>query len=381
MTTTSPDRTITSPVCNALPSDGSLCLRDSFGRNIDYLRISLTDRCNLRCVYCIPEEGVPSLRREEILTLEEIETISALAAEQGIKHIRLTGGEPLIRKGIVDLIHSLKAIPGIESVALTTNGILLGTMAQELKEAGLDRVNISLDSLDPKQYHAITRRGHLSDALKGIDAALTHGLDPVKINVVAIRRFKQDFTTFANLTIDQPLHVRFIEYMPVGHVHDDSSASSSLSNNMTGFSWAADDVISAQEIFMTLTQELTAQNKGALIPLPPSTSTLNSDDAESCGPEGWGPATYYQIKGAQGTIGFISAVSEHFCSSCNRLRLTSDGRLRSCLFSDAEVSLRDALRNHGSEGVYQAFERTLKTKPAGHHNRLGTARSMNQMGG
>ena len=191
-------------------------MKDSHGRTIDYLRISLTDRCNFRCIYCMPEEGVQSLAHEDILRIEEIEEAVRVAAGMGIRSIRLTGGEPLVRLGVVDLVRAIAHTPGIENVSMTTNGVLLPKMAADLKEAGLSRVNISLDTLDPAQFRQITRRGELQQTLDGIDAALAAGFNPVKINAVAVRSLDQDYLAFAKLSIDRPLHVRFIEYMPVG---------------------------------------------------------------------------------------------------------------------------------------------------------------------
>lgn len=371
-------------------------LHDTFGRTIDYLRISLTDRCNLRCLYCMPEEGVPSLCQEKILRLEEIERIVSVAAKCGIKHLRLTGGEPLVRKGITDLIYALKRIPGIESIALTTNGILLPPMAAALKEAGLDRVNISLDSLDAAQYHAITRRGNLKDALAGIEAAFSYGFDPVKINVVVVRHLQQDFAAFARLTLDKPLHVRFIEFMPIGHTNppDNSTcmpaqtahASSDIActsahaarmpatfsqedqNQKALIPWSSDDVVFASEIRTLLQEALDREHMGSLVPL-------------SKAPTGWGPASYLKIAGAQGSIGFISALSNHFCASCNRLRLTADGKLRPCLFSDEEFDIREAVRSGSEKDIQQIFDKALRKKPESHHYRQGTKRSMSQVGG
>lgn len=358
-------------------------LHDTFGRTIDYLRISLTDRCNLRCLYCMPEEGVPSLCQKKILRLEEIERIVSVAAKCGIKHLRLTGGEPLVRKGITDLIYALKRIPGIESIALTTNGILLPPMAAALKEAGLDRVNISLDSLDAAQYHTITRRGNLKDALAGIEAAFSYGFDPVKINVVVVRHLQQDFAAFARLTLDKPLHVRFIEFMPIGHTTcppDNSTcmpAQSSCSpaafpqedqNQKALIPWSSDDVVFASEIRTLLQEALDREHMGSLVPL-------------SKAPTGWGPASYLKIAGAQGSIGFISALSNHFCASCNRLRLTADGKLRPCLFSDEEFDIREAVRSGSEKDIQQIFDKALRKKPESHHYRQGTKRSMSQVGG
>ena len=370
---------------------------DTFGRTIDYLRISLTDRCNLRCVYCMPEEGVTTLDHEAILRLEEVEEAVRIAAQNGIKHLRLTGGEPLVRKGIVDLIRRLKQIEGIENIALTTNGILLPSLAKELKEAGLDRVNISLDSLDAIQYHTITRRGNLEDVLAGIDAALDYGFNPVKINVVAIRHLQQDFAAFARMTLDKPLHVRFIEFMPIGTIESElppaipvppkkpenkklgssSNPSAHIKEKTSGIPWSSDDVISADEIRKSINESLTKQGFGELIPL--GTATGNSLENES--PVGWGPATYFKIKGAQGTVGFISAMSNHFCASCNRLRLTADGKLRPCLFSDNELDIRTALRKGSKNDIQNVFSEALHIKPKEHYHQQGTKRTMSQVGG
>lgn len=370
---------------------------DTFGRTIDYLRISLTDRCNLRCVYCMPEEGVTALDHKDILRLEEVEDIVKIAAQRGIKHLRLTGGEPLVRKGIVGLIHRLKQIEGIESIALTTNGILLPSMAKELKKAGLDRVNISLDSLDETQYHAITRRGKLADALAGIEAALNYGFDPVKINVVAVRHLQQDFAAFTRMTLDKPLHVRFIEFMPIGTIEgelpaavpapfkkfeneklNDLSKPSSLPNQKkNGIPWSGDDVISVEEIRKSINKSLEKEGFGALVPL----GTTMDNPLKEKRPTGWGPATYFKIKGAQGTVGFISAMSNHFCASCNRLRLTADGKLRPCLFSDNELDIRSVIRKGPENDIQDVFDEALHIKPKEHYHQQGTKRTMSQVGG
>lgn len=333
-------------------------MKDAYARTIDYLRISLTDRCNLRCVYCMPEEGVPPLCHNEILRMEEFAQIVRVAAKMGIKHVRLTGGEPLVRKGICDLVRSIKATPGIESVAVTTNATLLERMAPDLKEAGVDRVNISLDTLDAKQFHAITRRGNLDDALRGIEAAFKVGFDPIKINVVAVRRLNQDFASFARLTMERPLHIRFIEYMPVGHSVEEG-----------GCGWGPEDVIPTKELIQTISTATAKAGLGELLPA--------GDDR----PLGWGPANYYELEGAKGTIGFISSVSNHFCASCNRLRLTADGRIRPCLFGDEEFDIKTALRNEGPVAAQRVLEQALSHKPESHHHRVGTARMMSQVGG
>lgn len=334
-------------------------MRDGHGRIIDYLRISLTDRCNFRCIYCMPEEGVDALSHEEILRIEEIEAIVRVATRIGIRSVRLTGGEPLVRKGVVDLVSSLKAMDGIENISLTTNGVLLPGMAADLKQAGLSRVNISLDTLDPAQFTEITRVGQLESTLKGIDAALETGFNPVKINAVTVRSLDQDFLEFAKMSIDRPLHTRFIEYMPVGE-----------SSGSDGSGWGKQDVIPSEELLQIINERASAEGLPALVP-------LDGDDK----PLGWGPARYFQFPGAQGTVGFISPLSRHFCSECNRLRLTADGKLRPCLFSDEEIDVRSALREGGEEAVYECFLEALHLKPDEHHDKVGTERNMSQIGG
>ncbi len=332
-------------------------MKDGQGRQIDYLRISLTDRCNLRCIYCMPEHGVKSIPHESILTLEEVHKAIECASQLGIKHIRFTGGEPTVRKGLLGLIERTAQTPGIESVALTTNAILLPNMATDLKAAGLSRVNISLDTLDAEQYRFITRRGNLDDALKGVEAALSSGLSPVKLNTVVVRSLNQDLLSFARLTVDAPLHVRFIEYMPIGSGED-----------CGGCGWGLDDVVSAKEIIETINMQAQSIGLGSL---QPTTAT----------PDGWGPAQYYRLPDAQGTVGVISAISNHFCASCNRLRLTADGKIKPCLFSDTEYDIRSALRKGDKEEVLSVFEAALSHKPSGHEHRVGTRRMMSQVGG
>ncbi len=333
-------------------------MKDHLGRTIEYLRISLTDRCNYRCIYCMPEEGVVSLPHEQILRIEEIAHLVRIAAELGIKSVRLTGGEPLVRKGVVDLVRDVANTPGIENVSLTTNGVLLPKMADDLKRAGLSRVNISLDTLDEDQFAYITRRGHLHETLDGIEAALEAGFDPVKINAVTVRSLNQDYLAFARLSVDRPLHVRFIEYMPVGD-----------SAGVAGCGWGPADVVPNEEVLATINSRAREEGLPELVP------------AGGDKPLGWGPARYWEFPGAKGTVGFISAMSNHFCSQCNRVRLTADGKLRPCLFSDVELDVRDALRAGDDEGVRAAFAEALRIKPDEHHNKVGTERNMSQIGG
>lgn len=334
---------------------------DQHGRTIDYLRISVTDRCNLRCLYCMPEEGVSWKPHDAMLSLEEIARFVRIAATEGFKRIRLTGGEPLVRKGIVGLVEELHGIPGIESVAMTTNGILLTEMAEQLKAAGLSRVNISLDTLDPEQFRYITRRGDINEVFAGIDKALEVGFKPVKINAVVVRSLHQDLLAFARMSIDRPLHVRFIEYMPVG----DSSG------GKEGLGWTKADTIPNEELIGLINEQAEAAGIGTLEPITSRVET----------PDGWGPARYYHFKGAEGTVGFISALSRHFCGECNRLRLTAEGELLPCLFSDAQYDVKTALRSGDSDAVRLVLREALGSKPDEHHHRVGTDRMMNQIGG
>lgn len=333
-------------------------MKDGLGRTIEYLRISLTDRCNFRCIYCMPEEGVCSLPHDEILRIEEMAHVVRIAADLGIKSVRLTGGEPLVRKGVVDLVREIANTPGIENVSMTTNGVLLPKMADDLKRAGLSRVNISLDTLDPDQFKYITRRGELHQTLDGIKAALEAGFDPVKINAVTVRSLNQDYLAFARLSVDRPLHVRFIEYMPVGDTSVDA-----------GTGWGKDDVIPSEELFDIINERAAAAGLPALRP------------AGATKPLGWGPARYFEFPDALGTVGFISPLSRHFCSECNRLRVTADGKVRPCLFSDTEYDVRTALREGDDAAVRDVLLTALGAKPDDHHDKVGTDRKMSQIGG
>ena len=332
-------------------------MKDSFGRTIDYLRISVTDRCNFRCLYCMPEEGVVSMNPADILRGHEIVAIARIAAECGIKPIRLTGGEPLVRKGMVQNVADIAAIDGIEDIALTTNGVLLVRYAHDLKAAGLSRVNISLDTLDAQKFAYITRGGNVEDTLAGLHAAFEAHLEPVKVNAVVIRSLEQDLFAFAKMTIDKPLHMRFIEYMPVGK-----------SAGINGGGWGMNDVVSCEEMREIINAQAV---KCALPPL----------EVADVKPKGWGPASYYAFPGAQGTVGFISPVSNHFCKECNRVRLSSDGKLRTCLFSDDELDIKTALRTGGEEAAREVFKQAVFMKPKENNNTIGTKRKMSQIGG
>jgi cyclic pyranopterin phosphate synthase len=338
---------------------------DSHGRNIEYLRISITDRCNLRCRYCMPPGGVTWKDPSEILTYEELLRFVRVVVDEGISKIRITGGEPLVRGGVVEFVHDLAAIEGIDSLALTTNGTLLPRFADDLVSAGLRRVNISLDSLDPETYSQITRGGKLEDALAGIDAAFAAGFDPVKLNVVVVRSLDQDLLGFARMTLDRPVHVRFIEYMPIGEASEGSGC------HADGLEvWTREDSVPSDELLAKLRDLALEAGLGELAP-------VERDKA----PGGWGPAHYFKFPGAPGTVGVISPLSHHFCGECNRLRLTADGRLRPCLFSDHELDVRTALREGTEADVRALVLKALADKPESHQMRVGTDRKMSQIGG
>jgi cyclic pyranopterin phosphate synthase len=324
---------------------------DNFNRPISYLRISVTDRCNLRCVYCMPPEGVPCRSHEEILRYEEIELIARAAASLGISKVRLTGGEPLVRLGFAELVRMLARIPGIDDLAMTTNGTLLARYAVELAEAGLKRVNVSLDTLRAERFRQITRRGNLTAVFEGIAAAKEAGLVPVKINTVVVRGLNDDEAVdFARLTLEGDWHVRFIELMPLG----------------TNAAWVGDGYVSAGEVRRQIEDAL-----GELVPAKVGV--------------GNGPARYYRLPGAVGTIGFITPISEHFCYQCNRLRLTADGRLRPCLLSDYEIDLRTPLRQGADLAeVRELLIYSIRAKPERHHldeNIAPRKRAMSEIGG
>jgi GTP 3',8-cyclase len=335
-------------------------LIDSCYRPINYLRISVTDRCNLRCVYCMPSEGIRLISHDEMLTYEEILTIVKAAVELGISKIRLTGGEPLVRAGLPEFISILAKVEGIEDISLTTNGILLKQYADMLKRAGLKRVNISLDTRNPEKFACITRHNKLAEVIEGIEAAKISGLNPVKINVVAMRGVNDDeILDFARLTIDCGWHVRFIELMP-------------FTSNSCSDIGANDKIDKLQADFISITE--IKEKMDILGKMEPVRSIVGS-----------GPAKYFRFHNAKGTIGFISPVSQHFCEDCNRLRLTADGKLRLCLFSDDEIDLRPLLRSGTTqEKVKEVIMEAVKSKPKQHLLARGPVpgkRFMSQVGG
>jgi cyclic pyranopterin phosphate synthase len=325
-------------------------LKDSFDRRIDYLRVSITDKCNLKCVYCTPSKGIKRFNETEILTDDEIIRFIRIACKQGLKKVRITGGEPLIRKDITKLVSAIKQT-GIPELSLTTNGILLSELAGDLKKAGLDRVNISLDTFDPERYRGITKGGDIRRVLKSIEEAERIGLSPLKINFVPIRGLNDDeILSFASLTFKHDYHVRFIEFMPA---------------SCNGL-WKKDKFVSSDEILKKI------RGLGRL-------DILNF--------RGRGPSRNFRIKGAAGVIGIISPLSDHFCGYCNRLRLTANGKIRPCLFSKEEIDIKIPLRSGASdEDIRDLFIRSIKLKPQRHtlnENKTSSShlKAMSEIGG
>jgi cyclic pyranopterin phosphate synthase len=331
-------------------SDNQGAMHDTFGRRLHYLRVSLTDACNLRCVYCMPEDitfrpAAALLQDDEILTLVKV------AASLGVDKVRLTGGEPTIRRGVVELVRAISAIPGIQRIAMTTNGIRLGELAGPLADAGLCQINVSIDSLRPDRFHAITRRGDLDDVWRGIAAAQAAGMDPIKLNCVVTRGFNDDeVSDLAKLTLVNPWEIRFIELMPLGSVA----------------TFQEDQVVPAAETRQRIEAEL-----GPLALEP--------------GHNGHDPAKHYRLAGALGRLGFISSVTEPFCSGCNRLRLTADGRLRLCLLRDDEADLLTPLRAGADFATLRGImAEAAYRKPWGHRleeHDIAKSREMSQIGG
>lgn len=326
-------------------------LRDRYHRTIDYLRISVTDRCNLRCLYCMPERGPDARGRDDLLGFDQIERIVRTALDLGIKKIKITGGEPLLRKGLVQLVERLAALKRVADLSLTTNGVLLRHYARDLARAGLHRVNISLDTLDPSKYRFLTGCDALPQVLEGLDRAVDVGLTPVKINAVVVRGINDDeIEDLVRLTLDRPLHVRFIELMPLGNKEF----------------WRPERFLPGDEV------KRRCKSLGRLLPLE---GTSNS------------PARPYRLAGAKGVIGFINPVSSPFCEDCNRLRLSCNGRLRPCLYSDVEVDLRKALfnGNRSQAGLADLIYLAAGLKPLGHQMEVKTEKSsrcaMWQLGG
>ena len=315
-------------------------MKDSFGRTIDYLRLSVTDRCNYRCTYCMPEAGVCKRAHAEILSIEELYEIAAAAVRCGVKKLRLTGGEPLVRRGILELCRMLRSLPGLETLTMTTNAGLLAPVARELKDAGVDRLNISLDTLDAARFAAITRRGRLDDALAGLRAAKEAGFTNTKINAVLLGGVnEEDIAPLAALTKDEDISVRFIELMPMGECAH----------------WPAARFLPADAVLRVL----------------PELTLVDTD----------GVAERYRLPGARGTVGLIRPMSCKFCSRCSRLRVTADGKGKPCLHSGEELSLRGL---HGA-ALEAAIRDAAMKKPAAHAldaaHPSRAARDMNEIGG
>lgn len=318
-------------------------MKDSFGREINYLRISVTDLCNLRCRYCMPQEGIPKLSHEDVLSVEEIETLAKAFVNLGINKIRLTGGEPLVRRGILDIVERIGKLEGIKDFAITTNGVLLKNLAQELKNRGLKRVNISLDTLKEEKYKYITRIGNIKDVLEGIEVAKKVGLTPIKINTVLVRGFNDDeIEDLARLTEREEIDVRFIELMPIGEA---------LKN----------------ESIKYISNQIVLEKLPELIP-------LEKKDPSS-------PAVYYKLPDAKGRIGLINPISCKFCKYCNRVRLTAQGKMKLCLHSDEEVDLKEALRK--GQDIESIIIDAINRKPESHQLERGQyiTKKMYQIGG
>lgn len=326
----------------------SITLRDGFGRSIEYLRISVTDRCNFRCLYCMPLEGLEWLPKADILSYEEIARVVTQLAPLGLRRLRITGGEPTLRPDLEALIRMLRAIPEIEDISLSTNGVKLPALAETFARAGLDRVNMSVDSLRPDRIKAISRRNTDFDPIAAAVAAEAAGLSPIKLNVVVMRGINDDeVCEFARLTLEHDWHVRFIELMPVGEMRE--------------LTW--DHVVPSDEILRRLE---------SVSPIEPAIAPSRGN----------GPARYFRFHGAAGTVGIITPMSHTYCGSCNRVRLTADGRLRTCLFGEEETDLRTPLR----EGVplEPFFRSALASKPEQHHllqMSVGGLRALSQVGG
>jgi len=307
---------------------------DKYDRDINYLRVSITDRCNLRCTYCRPKEGISLRGHDDILRYEDIIRVVSQAVKMGLIKVRLTGGEPLVRRGFVEFARDLRKIQGLQDISLTTNGILLDRYAEDIFKAGITRINISLDSLDKDKYFQVTRGGNLDDVFRGIAAAEKAGFSPIKINTVVMNGFNDnEALDFARLALTKPFQIRFIEIMPVSSVNVNQP----------------DDFLPANRLFETISQHFK---------LEPVAGKKSKSD---------GPAKIYKVKGGSGEIGFINPVSDHFCSTCNRLRLTADGKLRACLLKDEEIDLNAALSRHCDDDELAALiHQAILLKPEKH---------------
>ena len=324
---------------------------DHYNRRITYLRVSVTDRCNLRCIYCVPVKDLTLLNHSDILNYEEILKVLQAGAKIGIEKVRLTGGEPLVRREFVHFVESVCQMSAFKEVSITTNGVHLKEKAQEIFDAGVRRINVSLDTLDPLKYAKITGRDYFDNVWEGLEEAEAVGFSPIKVNVVAIRGINDDeLLDFAQLSRRKPYHIRFIEYMPIGHDNR----------------WTPGKYISSDEIKSKLE---------SLSPLHEIPHLMDDGPAKRC-----------RFESAKGEIGFISALSHHFCSTCNRLRLTADGKLRPCLFAEDEVDIKTPLRSGCSqEDLRRVFQQAIAKKPKEHHDKIServqSLRPMSAIGG
>jgi cyclic pyranopterin phosphate synthase len=326
-------------------------MRDSFGREINYLRISVTDRCNLRCAYCMPMNGLTFVPNNDLLTAKELEQVVGAAVDVGFNKVRLTGGEPTLRRDIVEIVHLLANVPGIDKLVMTTNGYRLPYIARDLANAGLSRVNIHVDTIDQKSLAKLMRLGSYEKAWAGIEAAEQAGLTPLKLNAVITRGYNDEAAVeLTRLTLAKPWQIRFIELMPFAGPTEIQ----------------LDHYVSSDEIKGRIEQEF-----GPLF-------ELNEGSLD-------GEARVFRLAGAEGTVGFISPVSNPYCDNCNRMRLTADGRLRMCLLSDQEINFRKTLRSGGThQDLVRLFERAIRVKPVGHklkHGIYPQERTMSQIGG
>ena len=355
-------------------------LIDPFQRTIDYLRVSVTDRCNFRCVYCMPEEGSPVAPKEELLSADEFVWIVRIAVDAGIRKVRLTGGEPLVRKDLVEIVRGIASLPGVTDLSLTTNGYLLTEQAPALAAAGLTRINVSVDTLRPDRFKAIARRGEMASVMEGIEAARAAGIGPIKINCVAMKGVNDDEAAdFAEWTMREDVHVRFIEIMPIKWNLDETTGFDPFSahggNGLIQLKQTSGSMLSDNEMrrMFISAADLKAIIEAAHSPLLPAEIATN------------GPARTYRLAGAKGTIGFISQISSDLCENCNRIRLTSDGFLRPCLMSDGELDIRTALRAGASdEDLASLIHHVVDHKPERHYLAEGqkvTGRGMSQIGG
>lgn len=318
-------------------------LTDTFGRQHTYLRISLTERCNLRCQYCMPAEGVQLQPHDHILTFEEIERIARLFVGEGVHKIRLTGGEPLVRKDVDQLLKRIGQIEGLETFAITTNGLLVPKKIEMMHEAGINLMNISLDTLDPKKFEFITRRKGFDLVMRAIDLAIEYGYTPIKVNCVVMKSFNEnELADFVELTRDKPIEVRFIEYMP-----------------FDGNGWNDGRFLSYRDMIKTIEEK------------HPTLERLQDGPNDT--------SKTYHVPGYKGRVGFITSMSDQFCASCNRLRITADGNLKVCLFGKAEVSLRDVMRSGGTDDdLREVIEAAVLRKKAAHAGMYNLAEMENR---